>query len=180
DDPQHYLFASTEIDANREYTFCWQRACNSGSTLDHIVVSNELFTHLVDLRAYRMHSVLDTYPNFINEASDHIPVYASFRFPTSTAIESVSEAPKQLQIQSIFPNPATDLITVNYRATNASSRAVQVHIIDVLGRQITVPITTSSSGGRIQINTSGLSPGLYVIRISDGQHVASSRFVKGL
>ena len=178
DDPANYFFATTEIDANREFTWCGSNStCSFGSTLDHILISNELFNKLIDNRAYRLDSVLDTIPGFVNNTSDHIPVYARFVFSTATATEEIAESPNAFRIRSAYPNPARSILNVEMEGV-AGRPVLSVEIFDVLGRKIGVPQVGSTTSATLRLDTSRLAPGLYILRLSNGRATDTVRFMK--
>ncbi len=177
DDPQNYFFASTENDSNREYSFCWNNGCATGSTLDHILISDELFSHLIDNRAYRLDKVLDSDPKFVTETSDHIPVYARFEFSTSTATEAIAETPGTFRIQTVYPNPARNVLNIALEGV-VGHPALSAEVFDVLGRKVATPASRSSASSKMQLDTSRLTPGLYILRVSNGREIASVSFVR--
>ncbi|HEX3078829.1 MAG TPA: T9SS type A sorting domain-containing protein, partial [Puia sp.] len=77
---------------------------------------------------------------------------------------------------SIFPNPVQSVLYVNF---NGLSGNEIVHIYDLQGRMVVLPITFLN--GQIQLNTTGLPGGFYTIQIFNsktGKNVIS-KFVKG-
>ncbi|MCW3121738.1 MAG: C-terminal target protein [Flavipsychrobacter sp.] len=63
---------------------------------------------------------------------------------------------------SIFPNPATDLLTINY--TDAASPIEAIRMTDMSGRQVKMlqPVTTF---GISQISLSDLPSGMYIMQL---------------
>lgn len=74
---------------------------------------------------------------------------------------------------SIYPNPATDNIIINY---TSSSKNVSVKIYDATGRLVKVINNTRS--GENNIGISELDKGLYLINIMDGKTSVTKRFIK--
>lgn len=70
----------------------------------------------------------------------------------------------------IFPNPASDLIRIEH---TASGTAV-VTLFDLHGRIVQGAVVS----GAVNLDISGLAPGLYLVRIASGQAVESVRLVK--
>lgn len=65
-----------------------------------------------------------------------------------------------------FPNPAQDLLTV--RTQLSSAAPIQVAVLDLLGKTVlraTAPATQMQQAG-IELNTSRLATGLYVVRVT--------------
>lgn len=66
---------------------------------------------------------------------------------------------------SIFPNPATDFVNVQF--VNRSSEEVSVNIFNIIGEKINLPIITTANNGVTsnRINTSELANGYYMVQI---------------
>jgi hypothetical protein len=74
---------------------------------------------------------------------------------------------------SVYPNPATDFITVN-GASAASIKAIQV--VDINGR--TVKSLKFDGITETQVNISDLNAGVYVVTVSSEQGVSSTKIIK--
>ncbi|MBL0309601.1 MAG: T9SS type A sorting domain-containing protein [Bacteroidetes bacterium] len=61
----------------------------------------------------------------------------------------------------VYPNPAKDFVMVEYAGFENNGL---VEILDIYGRIITTQQTTTEKG-RVEINTSGFSSGLYIVRV---------------
>ncbi|WP_165768142.1 GEVED domain-containing protein [Hymenobacter amundsenii] len=72
----------------------------------------------------------------------------------------------------IYPNPATDVLNIEIPSAIDAS-AVSVRVYDLRGAEIT---TARFEGSMLQVGQ--LAQGIYLLRISDGQHVSHHRFVK--
>jgi hypothetical protein len=79
----------------------------------------------------------------------------------------------------VYPNPAKDMITVNLANMRARSKNagghVEVHLLSLNGTLIKK--MPAISGKPMQINTSHLSSGIYIVKIIDGQQVTSKKVV---
>lgn len=74
---------------------------------------------------------------------------------------------------ALFPNPSNGQFTIRV-ASSVTSQSVQV--IDAAGR--TVRSTTErASGGLVHVDASGLMPGAYVVRYTDGAHMMNERLI---
>ena len=74
---------------------------------------------------------------------------------------------------SIFPNPATDVLTIQRPALADASLPLTVHVYDLRGAEVQgLPLTDD------QLRISGLSQGVYLLTISDGTTTSHQRFVK--
>jgi hypothetical protein len=82
----------------------------------------------------------------------------------------------------ISPNPSSDFINVNYQSKTLHP---QFEIIDVLGRRVAdcgnpslrdkLQVTNSEQQ---QIDISKLLPGMYLLKVTDGDFHFAKRFVK--
>lgn len=79
--------------------------------------------------------------------------------------EGVAEtrvAPKDLQV---FPNPATDVVNVQY--TSANSRALSCRLFDMTGKEISSKNIVSANGQAIgQVDVRSLAAGTYMLEVS--------------
>jgi hypothetical protein len=79
---------------------------------------------------------------------------------------------------NIFPNPAQDVLNVNYNVINASD--VKVEVLDITGKTIALVSDDSNVLGAQQatINTSSFAAGVYHINITTNEGMIKSKFVK--
>ncbi len=74
---------------------------------------------------------------------------------------------------SIFPNPAHDLLFVEFKAGLANKFTTTIY--DLLGRQLSN--REFEPCGTFSLNVSGLNEGLYLVRIQSGEVVFQEKFV---
>jgi hypothetical protein len=72
---------------------------------------------------------------------------------------------------SIFPNPATDYATVSVPGLPISG----IELVSIGGRKMTVQV--NYRGGNATLFLSGLSSGVYMIRISQGARVQTRKLL---
>ncbi|HHG86397.1 MAG TPA: T9SS type A sorting domain-containing protein, partial [Bacteroidetes bacterium] len=77
----------------------------------------------------------------------------------------------------IYPNPAQDIVRATYVLD--APEQVQVALYDLVGNHVrTVFEGTQSAGGQlVRINTTELSSGMYILKITAGKAVATKKFV---
>lgn len=81
-----------------------------------------------------------------------------------------------LQLHAPYPNPVSDRVTVRYAVPPKQSEAA-LRVYDVLGRAVrTVNATPQEGRQETQIDVSGLSSGLYVLRLHTGETAKTKRF----
>ncbi len=83
------------------------------------------------------------------------------------ATDTVLDASAEL---SLYPNPATDQLQLSL---NSGAELKSVEVFDARGAKASV-----RSLGNGQLSVSGLAPGLYLLRASDGQNTFTKHFAK--
>ena len=88
------------------------------------------------------------------------------------SLSGISEINHQSTL-NLYPNPATDNITINYTTT---SKNYTINIYNAMGSLVK---TISSKNTAVNtINIGELSSGIYLLNITDGNNVSTKRFVK--
>jgi hypothetical protein len=180
-----YLFLTEPFDLPGEgddlHTYCANAACTSGSVLDHLILTDNLEGDYVPGSVGRHAALLDAFDDFggefVTTTSDHLPVYARFDLrsvagePTAPALAFALGAP--------YPNPFTETATLTY--TLDRSGPVRLELFDALGRRVAVIEDDARPAGsyRARFNGDVLTPGLYVVRLTSGEQVATRRLVRG-
>jgi hypothetical protein len=95
--------------------------------------------------------------------------YGESRF-TGTA----TGLPRVDPVVSLFPNPATGSITLEY--SMAAAGPVSIEVFDLLGRKVrTFAAESSGSATEAVLDVSGLPPGVYHVRLTETSGAASFR-----
>lgn len=96
---------------------------------------------------------------------------------TATATANIGvigiEVEKNTPSIKIYPNPATDQFSIQLTNFNAD---VQVSVIDLVGK-IAINKNIAMGTEIISLNTSGFSKGVYMVRITSGNHSIAKRIV---
>lgn len=80
-----------------------------------------------------------------------------------------------LQVE-LFPNPADDLL--NLRFSNSSIARLEVHLYDLMGKEVLEPRTFTIQGnGEASLNLEGLTSGVYLIELRAGNKLARKRII---
>lgn len=93
--------------------------------------------------------------------------------PVSTDESSMSG---RFAFESVYPNPAREVVTVSFELHERSE--VRLEVFDLLGRRIAMLVDDEMTGGAHQLRwrpDGGIASGVYFIRLSAGEHVASRR-----
>ena len=93
--------------------------------------------------------------------------------PVFTAADGAAPTTEALLIVGAYPNPASGRAHVAYVLNEA--RTVRVAVYDATGREVAVVQDGAQSPGvyAVEFDTAGLASGLYLVRVTDGQTVAS-------
>ena len=161
-----YFFPSLAVENAGLGSFCGNNAtCSTGSTIDHILVTDELVPFYETGSAARFDALLSNIGGYVSTTSDHLPVFARFRFGTDTAVETEA-VPQAVVMERAYPNPFRTGTTVSFRLSKAG--AVAVTVFDVLGRRIRTLADGFLSVGthRVSFDARDLPPGVYLIRLS--------------
>lgn len=77
----------------------------------------------------------------------------------------------------LYPNPSSDLLNISFTAVKQS--AVNLEIIDVLGKQVHAENFTAQTGNNLRsIFVNKLKNGLYMVKVQIGTELIIERFVK--
>jgi endonuclease/exonuclease/phosphatase family metal-dependent hydrolase len=175
-DTQRYEFATRQIDLANLPTYCSNTSCTSGTTLDHILMTHNLRDDWVPNSASRYTQLLTALPGYVNTTSDHLPVYTSFSFASTVASEP-GVLPQTFALAPPYPNPFQHSTVLSYDLPAATD--VRLEVFDGLGRSVTVLHEGFRPAGRheARFDAGGLTPGLYVVRLTAGQHSATRRLM---
>ena len=77
----------------------------------------------------------------------------------------------QIEGFAIYPNPVTN---GRLSITSNSSDNKQVSIFNVLGKNV---LNTIISGTKAEVNTSGISAGIYILKVVEGGKTATSKLI---
>lgn len=168
DDPQNYQFADMEIaeGSSSQWSFpSWP------SHLDHILISNELFSALDDEETQITTIQIDDYfpggfNGYDNNVSDHLPVGFGFN-PENLSSLSNAEISSEANHFKIFPNPSNGTLRIN-SASNVGLSTVEV--FDQVGRKIK-QFNFGSGSNFVSLNLHDLPVGMYSLKLlaADGQ-----------
>lgn len=170
DDAARYAFLTLPLDQQNIGTFCNNATCSSGSTLDHILVTDELFSAYEPGSTARYEELVTSISSYAATTSDHLPVFARFRFDTNTSVET-GDVPEALVVQPAYPNPFRERTTLTYTLPHAAH--VHAAVFDLLGRRVATPADGMQPPGehRLVFDAADVPAGLYLIRFASGPSV---------
>jgi hypothetical protein len=161
---------------NTENYFCWESCYSPAtdtSTGNLVLNSNAVFNDMfLDYKPSGQlgESVVRYIIQNIADLNDTASLLVRYN-ATPTSISEITVAPK---LNSLFPNPANNNVTVNF-AVNAGQASIEVK--NVLGQvQIIAPIVAGSKS--TNLNVSDLPSGIYFVSLkSNGNIIDTKRLV---
>ncbi len=118
----------------------------------------------------------NTTPYYMNVTKDVNKIrqwFAQDSFPSCLLLNvGVNDVVKDQNALGIYPNPATSEVFISF---HPNAKEYRIEIFDLNGKLARGLITDRNL---VNVNVSGLSPGLYFVRIVDGNRLHSAKFVK--
>jgi hypothetical protein len=97
---------------------------------------------------------------------------------TRTVLATKNAAGEALWLQA-YPNPAGRGQALNLRVEAQRPGAAAIEVIDALGRAVYRQNATLVAGGNpVELSNASLAPGLYLVRMTQGDFVQQTRFVQ--
>ncbi len=99
---------------------------------------------------------------------------ATFAYLDAVPVSTQSPLAEDIQL-SVFPNPATDQVNIEYALTEGSE--VVVSVCNLLGKEVLMVTNGKQAAGRYQLNTdlSDLPNGTYFVKMNIGGELASHK-----
>lgn len=160
-DPTDYRFLTMPLEIDGTCTYC---GGSQTSTIDHVLVSDELFDAADRGSTERMSTVLTGISGFLSNTSDHVPVFTRLQLASPSPVE---KKPRLAEL-SVYPLPARSYLTVDLG--EAASRPGDARIVDMLGRERLVQALRAGDR-RLSLDVSELPPGLYILVLPGGSQV---------
>lgn len=164
-DTTHYSFLTKGLDEANVHTFCNNSTCSSGSTLDHLLITEELVPHYEANSVARYTELTTAISSYTSTTSDHLPVFARFAFKGTVATEA-PRYPATLRIEAAWPNPFRQQVQVAYTLDRPGP--IRLAVVDVLGRTVAVLAEGLAPGGTHEVvwEAAAWPPGLYLLRLT--------------
>lgn len=152
-----------------------QTSYSSISNIDHIVANQNMKRFHLD-GTERIEN--PTYVgNYLSTTSDHFPVWTRFAFNdlTSTGPASTLAMPNSFDLHANYPNPFNPTTAIRY--TLDARRQTRLTVYDILGREVAVLVDGVMPAGShsATFDASGLSSGIYIVRLSTPEGSQSRR-----
>ena len=144
--------------------------CSFGSTIDQVVISNELEDMYRAGSVDHYDELLSAVAGYVSSTSDHLPAFALF-----DGIENpVGAEPTPHFVTTeinTYPNPFRDWVVADIGIM--PGEMVTIRLLDAIGRKV-----HESTGGRsIRLQTDRLAPGVYLLEAAAGSSHVGRRIV---
>ncbi|MDA3866073.1 MAG: endonuclease/exonuclease/phosphatase family protein [Salinivirgaceae bacterium] len=171
DDPENYLFTDIEIAEGSSSDWSYP---SWPSHLDHIMVTNELFSlfndHYPNIQTIKPGDFMGGFQVYDNNVSDHRPI--AMRLPLASDDNGISASLQKTSI-SVFPNPAQTVATIGCASISAGS------VLSIYSSVGTLIEQRELQAGQLQIklNIGEYQPGVYFIQISGVKTTGAQRLI---
>ena len=100
-----------------------------------------------------------------------------FTFIGARAVAQDETPALEVGLGTPYPNPSSRAVAVPFRLSAPAD--LEVAVFDALGRRVAVVASGSFGAGphRVEVETAGWAPGVYVVRLTSGDRVESQRLV---
>ena len=174
-DTDNYAFLTLPIEQSGGGSFCSNTSCTStGSMLDHVLISDELFGDYVSNSAGFIPNLPDDIPVFGSSTSDHLPVIAQFDFTQPDFTSSEDEAViNPFQISHPYPNPFTK--STRFEVQLNAPEYLHIRVFNLLGQEVAVLSDKVVQSGKHEFRwqPSQHPAGMYMVRIQTETQVQS-------
>lgn len=167
-DTDNFSFLTLPLEEANEGSFCTNSSCTStGSMLDHILITNELFLGYIPESAGFIPDLTTSISSFGSSTSDHLPVVARFDFePIIASNEQPDDFSDSIQLTHPYPNPFLESTTISYTVSQASH--LKIEVFDLLGRKVDTLLDRFHVPGAYNQRFSSDAPkaGTYLVRFT--------------
>jgi hypothetical protein len=115
--------------------------------------------------------------NALYNASDHLPVYASFEFSNATAVDESSSLPLEFSLGQNYPNPFNPSTNIGFRISEFGF--VSLKIYDLPGREVATLVNEEKPAGnyKIKFDAGNLAGGVYFYKLTAGNFVRVKKMI---
>ena len=145
--------------------------------IDHITISNDLKPNFF-AGTERVENTGAYVTNYSQTTSDHYPVWARFRFDTTTPIEKQATdlKPKQITLEQNYPNPFNPSTNITFILPKKET--VSLDVYNLLGQNVGKILshqTLSSGSHSFRFDGSNLPSGIYFYRLVTSSGTVETR-----
>lgn len=118
-------------------------------------------------------AVPDSIANALYYGSDHLPVYALYKFDENpSSVKTISGVvPDEFKLHQNYPNPFNPSTKITFDIIeNKSNKPVKLIIYDALGKEIATLVDENLSAGRyeVEFNAGQYNSGIYYYKLTNG------------
>ena len=115
--------------------------------------------------------------NALHNASDHLPVIATFRSDDLVFAEDDNFHLYSFKLDQNFPNPFNPVTTIRFEVPY--SQQVELSVFDMLGREVKVLYNGIAPAGIVAIDfrAEGLASGVYIYRLKTDKFIESKKLL---
>lgn len=141
---------------------------NSGDTIHYTVA------HVTSFDSLNAWNTPAYYQHAFNDIRNVQAWYAANNYPTCFPLFDAVPEMNAAQPKSIllFPNPANDQLTIEYKATNANA---SIYVYDLSGKNL---FSGKWNSDRLTIPLQEYNPGFYFVQIVDGNQTVNAKFIR--
>lgn len=168
-DPTSYLVVTKWLSDRKQTSY------KSLNMLDHITITNELFTsHWDSTQRVENPFYIGSY---LSTTSDHFPVWTRFDFTREVGVEdNQTEVPVGLSLAGNYPNPFNPSTAIRYYLPVAGK--VKLEVYNLLGKRLDVVEVLSNTGWQTLNWSAGQFPtGTYFYRLSAGNQTVTGKMM---
>jgi hypothetical protein len=149
---------------------------NSGE-LRVVDEAGNLLLSLANISFYNFANAGESYKLQVYHSANSYEIDSTTVYSLSGSLPTSAGKGIALESTSIYPNPAEEVVTINYNLP-AGVRDGELSIIDAQGREIK-SAKIDRTFNDVKLDVSSFKPGMYLYRISAGGRVVStSKFIK--
>ncbi len=150
---------------------------SGGSTLDHMIVSNELAVSYLD-STIRLENI-SFIPGYLSTTSDHYPVSARFKFSggASVSVNNRNDLPETFLIYGNYPNPFNPTTKLSFSIPENGN--VDITVFNLLGQKVGSIFWSNLNRGyhEIPFDGSKLSSGIYYYSVQFNGNIKTGKFI---
>ena len=174
-DTATYTIATRELNQSNTPTYCSNSSCTSGSTLDHLLFTQDLAASFLPASGDRYGELVASIQNYRESTSDHLPVLASF----TLVVVADEPAPEAAGVALLAPAPSPFRESTALRFRLDEPADVRLDVVDVLGRHVMSASGPYAAGEHaVTLDGSDLASGVYVVRLETGGVVQTRTVVR--
>ncbi len=158
----------------------WSAVASSSSGGQQTTLSDPGFSHHSAVANWRVDALgFNCNPTLRLSNGDNTTFAArvkSHSNQSNNRVSGIKQNDKNNTLVNIYPNPTSNTLNINF--SKISVNKVTIKIISLFGNEVYNSIHAISTGTTLPIETSNLTPGIYLMQIITDNNVDTQRFIK--